>query len=42
MAGLQNSDAFQFEMLPITSPKHQNFDHYISTGVISFSNECTD
>lgn len=42
MAGLQNSDAFQFEMLPTTSTKHQNFNSYISIGIGGFSPNCND
>ncbi len=42
IAGLQNSDAFQFEMLPETSPKHKNFMKYSSVGTNGFSKDCND
>ncbi|WP_282070150.1 hypothetical protein [Olleya namhaensis] len=42
MAGLQNSDAFQFEMHPITSPKHLNFNKFVSTGNTTFTGSCND
>lgn len=43
MAGLQNSDAFQFEMLPKTSPKYQNYEHCLRTGITEgFSKECLE
>jgi len=42
MAGLQNTDAFQFEMLPVDSPKYQNYTNYINTGINSFTKNCID
>lgn len=42
MSGLHNSDAFQFEMLPVSSAKYQNFNHYVNTGRNLFKKDCLD
>ncbi len=42
MDGLQNSDAFEFEMLPESSVKYQNFSTYVNHGRNSFRKTCID
>jgi len=42
MTGLHKTDAFQYEMYPITSSKHQNYTRYADIGINSFKKECAE